>query len=470
MGYYAASRRAVRALAVVVCGFWVVLAMPATAGAQFDPGETFEGVEADLGPGSFTDVTVRDDPGGNPARVHLQPGTELTGTLTVQNTSSTDGNDVTLSDEAMLEDLGLLTLGNSHVYSLQANDASHADLSGCNLTRASLHGQATALLTDSQSGTLTAYSSGQVIVRGGRADMVTGFAGHDLLFEDNAEVGHVSGFGGTIVLRTGTDAEHVGLREGSTLEVDGAQISNMTAMSGSTVTLRNAAVNPAGESTGGLSLLGATLTAAGGTIRGASFSVSGASEVSLKGTEVWGDYSNGDGSQTRMENVTLHGDFTAGAGEAELIATSILKDSSGVDGYLWVQGSWVQGSLDDAHLTLRDGCVARRLHVIYPGAEADVYGLQLYATDVDTVGRQVEAMHGGIVRIYGTGFNYSLGPIADSDGVLTGTLTDGTEIEWTFYRDDASTIQLVPEPATMLLLVPAGVAAVLRRRCGRTGR
>lgn len=52
-----------------------------------------------------------------------------------------------------------------------------------------------------------------------------------------------------------------------------------------------------------------------------------------------------------------------------------------------------------------------------------------------------------VVTIYGSQFNYPLGqPILDRNGILTGTLEDGTEISWLFRRADNATLLLVPEP------------------------
>lgn len=75
------------------------------------------------------------------------------------------------------------------------------------------------------------------------------------------------------------------------------------------------------------------------------------------------------------------------------------------------------------------------------------------------------------IYVYGSDFNYPLGPIIDDAGTLSGVLADGAPFSGTFaIRGDANII-LVPEPATQVLLAPALVALVClgrRRRHVRT--
>lgn len=97
-------------------------------------------------------------------------------------------------------------------------------------------------------------------------------------------------------------------------------------------------------------------------------------------------------------------------------------------------------------------------HITYSGTGA---------VDGYTAGVQVTS--GATINIYGGGFNYPDGPIADLTGELKGTLQDGTAIDLTFWRgysaSNAGQIILyeVPEPASMTLL-GAGAAVILRRR------
>jgi hypothetical protein len=71
----------------------------------------------------------------------------------------------------------------------------------------------------------------------------------------------------------------------------------------------------------------------------------------------------------------------------------------------------------------------------------------------------------GTINIYGSDFDYPSGPIADISGTLTGTLSDGSTIDLTFYQASPGEIVLytTPEPATLSLLALGGVA-MLRRR------
>ena len=61
----------------------------------------------------------------------------------------------------------------------------------------------------------------------------------------------------------------------------------------------------------------------------------------------------------------------------------------------------------------------------------------------------------GQFRIYGTGFNYPLGPIPDANGTLTGVLQNGDPISVEFHIRDSAAITLVPEPGSLSLLAMA---------------
>lgn len=69
-------------------------------------------------------------------------------------------------------------------------------------------------------------------------------------------------------------------------------------------------------------------------------------------------------------------------------------------------------------------------------------------------------------RIFGSGFNYPLGPIPDAAGTLTGVLRNGDPLEAQFSIADAASIELVPEPTSwaLAMLAAGGLLAAARRR------
>ena len=67
------------------------------------------------------------------------------------------------------------------------------------------------------------------------------------------------------------------------------------------------------------------------------------------------------------------------------------------------------------------------------------------------------------VEIHGTDFNLPFGAITPLSGAVSGTLTDGTEFEWTFRRNEAATILLVPEPSSTVGMCLAAIFVIGRR-------
>jgi hypothetical protein len=58
-----------------------------------------------------------------------------------------------------------------------------------------------------------------------------------------------------------------------------------------------------------------------------------------------------------------------------------------------------------------------------------------------------------VLTLYGDDFNYGFGTLINTTGQLTGILQDGSSVNFTFYLNDNSQLNLVatPEPTTMLL-------------------
>jgi hypothetical protein len=71
-----------------------------------------------------------------------------------------------------------------------------------------------------------------------------------------------------------------------------------------------------------------------------------------------------------------------------------------------------------------------------------------------------------VINIFGWGFNYPSGPIADSSGTLTGVLADGSSFNNTFARSDADIhLFVVPEYSTGCLWLLGFLFCLRRGRC-----
>lgn len=81
------------------------------------------------------------------------------------------------------------------------------------------------------------------------------------------------------------------------------------------------------------------------------------------------------------------------------------------------------------------------------------------------VQNSLDARGNSTILIFGSGFNYPAGPIADSTGTLTGTLASGESFAARFSIADGASIQVVPEPAAACLAA-TGIAGLwyVRRR------
>ena len=102
--------------------------------------------------------------------------------------------------------------------------------------------------------------------------------------------------------------------------------------------------------------------------------------------------------------------------------------------------------------------------IVYNGTVVNIYGGSIAAGSGNRC-RGLEAF-GGSVNIYGTNFNYSLGPISAYSGTLTGKLADGTSLNVTFYQQSLGEIVLspIPEPATICLLGLGALRLIKRKK------
>ncbi|MHC4104138.1 MAG: PEP-CTERM sorting domain-containing protein [Planctomycetota bacterium] len=85
--------------------------------------------------------------------------------------------------------------------------------------------------------------------------------------------------------------------------------------------------------------------------------------------------------------------------------------------------------------------------------------ISLYGGSIE---HMLNAEDTSIITVYGSNFNYGLGEILDPTGTLTGILSNGDAINNDFYISTNASMVLVPEPATLLLLVFGAV--MLRKR------
>jgi hypothetical protein len=102
------------------------------------------------------------------------------------------------------------------------------------------------------------------------------------------------------------------------------------------------------------------------------------------------------------------------------------------------------------------------------GGNVDIWGGQISFDGISAPSSVSAALEteGGTINVYGSGFDYPYGPITAAAGTLTGTLTDGSPINLSFWQENTGSIILnpAPEPATLSLLILGGVAMLRRRK------
>lgn len=124
---------------------------------------------------------------------------------------------------------------------------------------------------------------------------------------------------------------------------------------------------------------------------------------------------------------------------------------SGIDtqnnSWLTISGGMVGDGLSASHnsrITISGGSVAGPL---------SVYNNSLVTISGGFRGDLMTVDDNGQVIIMGSDFNFALGRITETEGTLTGTLQNGDSINFDFHLYSInSSITLIPEPATLLLL------------------
>jgi hypothetical protein len=80
---------------------------------------------------------------------------------------------------------------------------------------------------------------------------------------------------------------------------------------------------------------------------------------------------------------------------------------------------------------------------------------------------ELRALDNATISVYGGGFNFPLGPISALSGRLTGSLIDGSAIDWSFARGPGARIILVPEPSAGILILLGAAPVAWRISLGR---
>ena len=237
--------------------------------------------------------------------------------------------------------------------------------------------------------------------------------------------------GGSVVGGTVYGGQAIGLADtGGTVNINGGSIAGGTGNEGNTI---------------GIFVGSDTVNIYGGTISGGTTTQGQAGGIDALpgstvniygGTIVGGTTNSGDGFGVVAQNgstVNIHGGTVMGA-------ASISGSGSQAEAILGAPGGTVNiygGTITGA------GTVT--------GSGVTVYGI---------------CPEGGTVNIYGTGFNYALGPISALTGTVTGTLADGTPFNEVFLQNAAAEIVLfaAPEPSSLILLALGGLLVLRRSR------
>lgn len=120
-----------------------------------------------------------------------------------------------------------------------------------------------------------------------------------------------------------------------------------------------------------------------------------------------------------------------------------------------------------SNLSLRDNSRAEISGGQARGDDLRFYGFSEVSITGGYIGEDLEFFEGSVGFIYGSdflidGMPVGYGPLTEHIGYLTGTLLNGEQISTTVFIFDNSSVYLVPEPVSIVLL-GLGVIALMRR-------
>jgi len=207
----------------------------------------------------------------------------------------------------------------------------------------------------------------------------------------------------------------------------------------------------------------ATVSITGGELQGGIGQSSGASAAWV-----------GGGVAIRISNATLSGGESPLANDKldgralEVVIDAEARVYSGTfnggDGML--AGFETTVSMYDGTVNARDEGLITNGNAVFSLFGGDInsvdhavhaYGdsvFNIFGGSLNTTAIEIRAEDDSTVNIFGIDFNYPYGPIDDTSGTITGTLSDATVMAYGFLRDISASIYLreAPEPSTFVLL------------------
>ncbi len=334
---------------------------------------------------------------------------------------------------------------------------------------------------DGQEHVLTENADSVVVTNESKLDLQANVLDVDV---DNATLvqnaGEIGGFAGGfpaegLTVRNGSNAS---LNSGTvrnvdvdnaTLVLNGGEVGGwdeitMRISNGSNVFLNSGTVSSACFSCSSLRSVDSNVQIDGAGIRRASFR--GASTAVVKTGDISGSPEESGIDASGTTEVTISGGSVRG-GEGPglvLFESATLQLSGGV-----VVGWEGISARDESVINMSGGTVT----------SSDGTGIYLSGTSqLNITGGQIDsrsqfdahifAAQDSRVTIHGSNFNFPMfEPIELLEGEITGTLADGSSMDWRFRRAPTATITLVPEPSSQLFGLLGALGLLLRRRGAR---